>query len=252
MLQLCYHLIIAQPQAGSGWLGADFSEANKITANGRVTNDIWSNLRTRFCHEGSRPCHRPLQRLACHKTTHSGIVFISSLVTNFSFTFDCMRNTASKEKPFGQCLLIVEGMEEEFRTTKVCVAIKQHENAQSLLLLIGKFRWKTTRNWATRFMANMNQLTKRTIAVECKCPATEKNRKFNDACRPREARQKNERFTSSVMQERKSNSNVVSYSTLAGKMIFFCFNLRRRKLTFLRRTQSTLCITELWIWFRLE
>lgn len=88
-------------------------------------------------------------------------------------------------------------------------------------------------------MANMNQLTKRAIEVECKWPTTEKNGKFNDACRARLARQENARFSLValrwLMQERKSNSNVVGYSTLAGKMIFFCFNLRPvGGITFLR------------------
>lgn len=79
-------------------------------------------------------------------------------------------------------------------------------------------------------MANMNQLPKRAIEVERKCPTAEKNGKFNDACRAREARQENACFTFAalqwVMQERKSNSNVVGYFTFAGKAIFFCFNLR--------------------------
>lgn len=44
-------------------------------------------------------------------------------------------------------------------------------------------------------MANMNQLTKRAIEVERKCPTAEKNGKFNDACRAREARQENACFT---------------------------------------------------------
>lgn len=209
-------------------------------ANSRVTNGIRANLRNFVTKEVDLQPETPAGDLQASekRAAESFFHFFISDERQFHFQLHEKHGIRGETvQPVSANCLARKGR--RVRTAKVCVAIKPHENAQSLLLLIAQFRWKTTRNGAARFMANMNQLTKRAIEVECKWPTTKKNGKFNDACRARLARQENARFSlvalQWLMQERKSNSNVVGYSTLAGKMIFFCFNLRPvGGITFLR------------------
>lgn len=96
-----------KPQAGSGWLGADLARWKYFSQTA-----AWQTAFEPICGISSRrkstfSRRPPPATCKPRKNAQRNRFFISSLVTNVSFTFNCMRSTASKEKPFSQCLLIV-------------------------------------------------------------------------------------------------------------------------------------------------